>query len=89
MGWGRGENAEHRAVGYLVVAECDQDDCERQIDRGLAYVCGGMHDGGEQGCGGYFCDGHLFFLMDNGKESPGHQLCPACSEQWVEEQQDG
>lgn len=58
MGWGSGYNDQGREVGYAVDAECDQDGCSAQIDRGLAYVCGGMHDGGDHGCGGYFCGDH-------------------------------
>lgn len=72
MGWsGPMPNAEGRSVGYAVDATCDLQGCERKIDRGLAYVCGGMHDGGDHGCGRYFCEYHLFF---------GHpvQLCGGC-----------
>lgn len=60
MGWGYGVNAEGREVGYSVEATCDEPGCEEKIDRGLGYVCGNMHDGGEWGCGGYFCSAHLF-----------------------------
>jgi hypothetical protein len=58
-------------VGYAVEATCDQDGCETKIDRGLAFVCGGMHDGGNFGCGSYFCYEHLLL---------GHpeQLCKKC-----------
>lgn len=60
MGWAYGHNAEGREVGYSVAATCDLDGCDEKIDRGLAYVCGGMHDGGEFGCGRYFCPSHLY-----------------------------
>lgn len=61
MGWsGPMPNAEGRMVGYAVEATCDAEGCNEQIDRGLAYCCGGMHDGGEHGCGGYFCAEHLY-----------------------------
>lgn len=60
MGWSYGINEQGREVGYAVEAECDTASCNAQIDRGLAYVCGGMHDGGEFGCGRYFCPDHLF-----------------------------
>lgn len=73
MGWGFGINNEGREVGYYVRAICDEDGCEAHIDRGLAYVCGGMHDGGEWGCGRYFCGDHLFFGGPT-------QLCPSCME---------
>lgn len=75
MGWAYGTNAEGREVGYGVEATCDQDGCEAEIDRGLAYVCGGMHDGGEHGCGHYFCVGHLYFALPPDERG---QLCEAC-----------
>jgi hypothetical protein len=74
MGWGSGTNATGREVGYLVFATCDEDGCGKQIDRGLAYCCGGMHDGGEEGCGRYFCESHLFF-----GQKFNSQLCDRCS----------
>lgn len=58
MGWAFCKNAEGRECGYGVQAKCDQPGCRKKIDRGLAYVCGGMHDGGDHGCGGYFCSKH-------------------------------
>lgn len=75
MGWGTGTNAAGREVGYMVQAECDEPDCTVEIDRGLAYVCGGMHDGGEEGCGGYFCGEHLLL-------APDAQMCDACHDAW-------
>ncbi len=59
MGWGTCVNSEGRDCGYMIDAICDFDGCESEIDRGLAYVCGDMHDGGEFGCGRYFCYDHL------------------------------
>lgn len=47
-------------AGYGVVAECDQDNCTREIDRGLAFLCGDGPGGGEHGCGCYFCGEHLY-----------------------------
>lgn len=77
MGWGYGVNNEGREVGYSVEAVCDQEGCEEEIDRGLYYVCGSMHDGGEHGCGQYFCGAHLYIDM-SGKTN--EQLCPACTD---------
>ena len=78
MGWaGPMPNAEGRMVGYAVEATCDADHCDAKIDRGLAYVCGGMHDGDEHGCGHYFCYKHL--LMGVGLPA---QLCTPCAEQY-------
>lgn len=92
MGWGYGTNNEGREVGYSVEATCDQDGCEVEIDRGLGYVCGGMHDAGfEVGCGRYFChNGHLVYTgvddPDTGEDrSPGVQLCLSCAAQWEAE----
>lgn len=74
MGWGHATNRDGREVGYAIAAVCDEDGCEARIDRGLAYVCGGMHDGGEHGCGRYFCGEHLFIAL-----SDVHgQLCARC-----------
>lgn len=61
MGWGDcGFDDRGRPIGYSVSATCDDSGCEKEIDRGLSYVCGGMHGGGEAGCGGYFCEAHLY-----------------------------
>lgn len=60
MGWqiGYDENRE-RDIGYGVPAICDHPGCNEEIDRGLAYVCGGEPYGGDKGCGLYFCENHL------------------------------
>lgn len=85
MGWGSGFNLEGREVGYLIDATCDLDGCDTEIDRGLAYVCGGMHDGGEHGCGRYFCAQHLGY----GNNAPQPvQLCDACANEIDEEDDD-
>ena len=34
-------------------------DYKAKIDRGLSYVCGRMHGGGNEGCGKHFCPEHL------------------------------
>ena len=82
MGWsGPMPNAQGRMVGYAVEAICDFDGCEEKIDRGLAYVCGDMHDGGEYGCGNYFCPSHLFYGI------PG-QICDECNDSWEKEHPD-
>ncbi len=60
MGWSIGYDSNwRRDVGYGVPAECDHPDCKEEIDRGLAYVCGGQPYGGDKGCGLYFCSRHL------------------------------
>lgn len=72
MGWGYGE-VNGKPVGYTVPDVCNESGCDRKIDRGLSYVCGDMHGGGEFGCGGYFCAEHMLV----GKEE---QLCKKCYE---------
>ena len=71
MGWSLGYDSNwKRDIGYGVPAICDHPKCNAEIDRGLAYVCGGQPYGGEKGCGLYFCGEHLI----------GHpQRCPKCA----------
>lgn len=45
-------------MGYNHEGVCHFPGCDKEIDHGLSYVCGGMHEGGELGCGYYFCDDH-------------------------------
>lgn len=81
MGWsGPTPNAEGRMIGYAVEATCDDPDCEEKIDRGLAYVCGDMHDGDEHSCGMYFCYSHLYM----GVGLP-NQMCGPCADRYREE----
>ncbi len=87
MGWAYGRNAERREVGYSVEATCDASDCEVDIDRGLAYCCGGMHDGDEHGCGGYFCLSHLLYACPPPNE-PVPQLCGPCLDRYQVEHPD-
>lgn len=59
MSWSIGfDDHWQRDIGYGVPAFCDYPSCEREIDRGLSYVCGGEPYGGEDGCGLYFCGEH-------------------------------
>lgn len=83
MGWGCGVVA-GREVGYSVQAVCDKDGCTAEIDRGLAYCCGGMHGGGEHGCGDYFCPDHLCYggHIRPGGLVPGAALCESCLARW-------
>ena len=61
MGWSLGYDSKWgRDIGYGVPAYCDHPGCMAEIDRGLAYVCGGEPYGGEYGCGLYFCAKHLY-----------------------------
>lgn len=58
MSWAVGE-FNGRDIGYGVPSLCDHPGCGKEIDRGLAYVCGSEPYGGEHGCGLFFCDAHL------------------------------
>src|SRR5665811_952191 len=60
MSWAIGfDNRYNRDIGYGVPALCDHPDCNKEIDRGLSYVCCNQQIyGGEDGCGLYFCDKH-------------------------------
>jgi hypothetical protein len=69
MSWAVGfDERWQRDIGYGVPAICDHPGCGAEIDRGLSYVCGGEPYGGEEGCGLYFCEKHLF----------GHFVCERC-----------
>lgn len=76
MGWAVGWDTNwRRDIGYGVPAYCDQPECTEEIDRGLAYVCGGEPYGGDLGCGLYFCENHL----RTSTEMPYFpQLCTQC-----------
>lgn len=64
MGWSIGYDSNwNRDIGYGVPAYCDDPSCNAVIDRGLSYVCGGQPYGGDDGCGLYFCDKHLYLGM--------------------------
>lgn len=63
MGYARYEvirNGERIEAGYAVEAPCEEDGCTTQIDRGIGFLCGRTPGGDENGCGGYYCDCHLF-----------------------------
>lgn len=72
MGYARYEimrNGEKIEAGYSVETVCEKTDCKAAIDRGLAYLCGKMPGGDEHGCGGYFCEQHLY----------GDNQCETCA----------
>lgn len=69
MGWSIGINSNDRDVGYGVPAYCDHPQCNAEIDRGISYICGGEPDGGEEGCGLFFCAKH---------QVGRHQRCERC-----------
>lgn len=73
MGWGNcGTDSNGRAIGYIFHGRCDHPWCFREIDRGLAYACGGMH--GRKShmtdldvCDGYYCDKHQIIISVDGE----------------------
>lgn len=73
MGWGNGE-VDGKKVGYNVEDVCNHEGCTTEIDRGLAYACGGYHGAGEDSCDKYFCYAHLIM----GKDCIAR--CPECHE---------
>lgn len=77
MGWSIGfdENWQ-RDIGYGVPAVCDHPGCNKEIDRGLYYVCGGDAYGGEFGCGLYFCSEHLHYADF---DDDCTQVCERCA----------
>jgi len=62
MGYGSYTLPDGREAGYNVPAICDKEGCDREIDRGLGYLCGEHPDGwrtaDDYGCGNYYCDPH-------------------------------
>ncbi|MFD7867981.1 hypothetical protein [Streptomyces sp. NPDC059783] len=57
-------NGKKTQVGYGVSATCEHPTCIEQIDRGLAHLCGETHGDTENGCGGYYCDIHLYMAPE-------------------------
>lgn len=79
MSWAIGyDEKRKRDVGYGVPAKCDHPDCPELIDRGLAYICGDWIGGGEHGCGLFFCESHLGFIVDERGHLDGPQRCDRC-----------
>jgi hypothetical protein len=79
MGWSDcGEDSKGRPIGYAFEATCDHPGCTKEIDRGLAYACGGMHGEGDNYCEGYFCAEHLVFVDVPLYADRGGFVCPAC-----------
>lgn len=63
MGYSYYKLADGREAGYSVDAKCDVPECEEEINRGLAYLCGenplvGPRGFTDWGCGNYHCPTH-------------------------------
>lgn len=81
MSWAIGFDSRWgRDIGYGVPAICDFPGCDQAIDRGLAFVCGGVPYGGEYGCGLFFCDGHMFVVFD-AEIDLAYQQCERCEQE--------
>jgi hypothetical protein len=82
MGYAFGQNHRGEEIGYGIEAVCDEDGCTEEIDKGLAFCCGGMGGvKGEVGCGRYVCANHLFMGYRHPARPDEYvQLCGACSE---------
>ena len=46
--------------GYGVPAICEHPSCNKEIDRGVSFACGG-EPFSEYGCDRYFCDKHRYY----------------------------
>lgn len=81
MGWANcGEDSKGRPIGYAHDATCDHPGCTEQINRGLAYACGGMHGDTEYSCEGYFCEKHRQQCLP--VDGRLQQVCDACYAEW-------
>ena len=77
MSWSHcGTDKEGRPIGYAIDAVCDHKDCSNEIDRGLSYVCGGMHGEDEHSCDKYFCSNHLEYTLELDDE--WKNICEEC-----------
>lgn len=86
MGWANcGEDSKGRPIGYAHQGTCDHPGgCAEQLDRSLAYACGGMHGTDERSCEGYFCSDHrVVVTIDDEAVS----LCFACAGRQVDAKQ--
>lgn len=68
-------NGEEIEAGYDVEAVCEEQGCTETVSRGLGCLCGATPGGDEYGCGGYYCDQHLYIGV-----GPAEGLCVRCSE---------
>lgn len=84
MSWAIGDSTKHnRIIGYGVPCICEHPNCNKKIDRGLSYICGGDIDGGEHGCGLFFCAEHLLHAPAPHEaandDADYYQLCNRCA----------
>ena len=74
MSWSVGYDTRwQRDIGCGVPSICDHPGCGAEIHRGLSYVCCDGHpEGGDRGCGLYFCEDHQHATEAH------YQLCGRC-----------
>jgi hypothetical protein len=84
MGWAVGwDNTLHyRWIGYGVPCKCEHPDCDKDIDRGMAYACGGGPTMGayQDNCGLFFCGEHLTHFWEDPDGDGGEFICERCGE---------
>jgi hypothetical protein len=69
-------------AGYAVLDTCHQPGCAAEVDRGLAFLCGGTPGAADgHGCGQWFCGAHLLGKPDT-VDIMGDGLCASCLERW-------
>jgi hypothetical protein len=79
MGYAVYNIADGRWGGYGVPAICEYPGCNKKIDRGISYACGGR-DFSEFGCGRYFCEEHLVWHSFNvGGHRETVRICERCA----------
>lgn len=86
MGWAIAyDDKWERDIGYGVVALCDHPDCNKEIDRGLSYVCSHQEPRGGDGCGLYFCGDHQSYVGECERCQKGMDPFPAKPEHpfWI------
>jgi len=70
-----------RDQDYGVPAKCDHPGCDADIDRGIAYACGGEPT---ENCGLFFCGKHLSHRIIN-EDTPDEEWTPALCERCHDE----
>jgi hypothetical protein len=70
-----------RDQGYGVPCLCDHPGCNKQIDRGVAYACGGDP---MENCGLFFCGEHLAHYKDEETGSWSSAVCERCADEDAE-----
>ncbi|QAY01371.1 hypothetical protein ZPAH1_orf00357 [Aeromonas phage ZPAH1] len=84
MSWGDcGLDKNGRPIGYVHEGTCDHPGCNKKINRGLSYACGGMHGEDEISCDKYFCEEHRSNFLEN-SDSTLHTICDQCYSVLVE-----